>query len=189
MISNRLQFLPCILFSLSLSSTALAGSLVLTSSSKINARAHVSCISEESSAQAKTRKSDSETNPNKARSYFTEWLFGNNKNPTKSKVSFLWKPKTDRGPKVEIITTDTNHNLIAVRSVTRESVIVVSSASNSFTTESWTFILNFNLETVVATRVQSNYSGLRGEVLSYQCNFEDIEPTKTIDQQDAKYVG
>ncbi len=184
MASKRLTLLPYILVGLSLSYASFAGSSAPARNSKIHSRTYVNCVSENSSAQAKTSKSDSETNPDKARSFFAEWLFGNSKNTKKTEVSFNWKPKTDRGPVVEIISTDKDHNLISVRSITKESVIVVSSASNSFTTESWTFVFNFNLETVVATRVQSNHSGIRGEVLSYQCIFEDVEPVVTIEQQD-----
>ncbi len=143
---------------------------------EINTHSRVKCISEDSSVQAKMIEIDDESNPNRARSWFTQWLFGNNKNSTKSKLVFIWSPQTDQGPKIKIITNDKSHNLISIRSKTRESLIVVSSASNPLTTESWTFSINFNLETMIATRVQSNHAGVRGEVLSYQCDFEDLEP-------------
>jgi len=143
---------------------------------EINTHSHVKCISEENSVQAKMLETDDESNPDRARSWFTQWLFGSNQNSTKSKVAFLWYPQTDKGPKIKIITNDKSHNLVSIRSKTKESLIVVSSASNPLTTESWTFSINFNLETMIATRVQSNHAGVRGEVLSYQCDFEDLEP-------------
>ncbi len=143
---------------------------------EINTHSRVKCISEETSVQAKMIEIDDESNPNRARSWFTQWLFGNNKNSTPSKLVFMWYPQTDQGPKIKIITNDKSHNLISIRSKTKESLIVVSSASNPLTTESWTFSINFNLETMIATRVQSNHAGVRGEVLSYQCDFEDLEP-------------
>ncbi|MEM7207321.1 MAG: hypothetical protein AAF434_05835 [Pseudomonadota bacterium] len=93
-------------------------------------------------------------------------------------MSFVWTPASTGGPKIEIITNDKSHNLISLRSRTRESLIVVSSASNPYTTESWTFSINFNLESMIATRVQSNASGIRGEVLNYDCLFEEQETTK-----------
>ena len=143
---------------------------------KIESRTLISCISDERITQARVQESDDDNNSDRARSFFTQWLFGNNKNQTKSRVSFLWEPKTDKGPAIEIITNDKSHNLVSLRSRTKESLIVVSSASSPMTTESWTFSLNFNLETLVATRVQSNRSGVRGEVLSYSCTFENAEP-------------
>ena len=55
-------------------------------------------------------------------------------------------------------------------------MIVVSSASNPFSTESWTFVLNFKVETMIATRVQSNVGGVKGEVITYDCVFENLDP-------------
>lgn len=94
----------------------------------------------------------------------------------KSKVSFLWKPAGEKGPSIEIKTSDKAHNLVKIRSYTNSSLIVVSSASNPFSTESWTFIFNFPVETMIATRVQSNIGGVKGEVITYNCRFDSLEP-------------
>ncbi len=94
----------------------------------------------------------------------------------KSKLSFAWKPRGDKGPTIQIETTDKAHNLIRIRSRTNSSLIVVSSASNPFSTESWTFIFNFAVETMIATRVQSNIGGVKGEVITYNCQFESLDP-------------
>jgi len=51
----------------------------------------------------------------------------------------------------------------------------VASASSPFSTESWTFALNFKVETLVATRVQSNIASVRGEVITYNCQFESLQ--------------
>ena len=67
-------------------------------------------------------------------------------------------------------------NLIKIRSRTNSSLIVVSSASNPFSNESWTFAFNFKVETVIATRVQSNVGGVKGEVITYNCRFESLDP-------------
>ena len=94
----------------------------------------------------------------------------------KSRVSFVWKPRGDKGPSIQIETTDKAHNLIKIRSYTNSSLIVVSSASNPFSTESWTFVFNFKVETMIATRVQSNIGGVKGEVITYNCRFEALDP-------------
>ncbi len=94
----------------------------------------------------------------------------------KSKVSFLWKPQDDKGPSIRIETSDKAHNLVKIRSYTNSSLIVVSSASNPFSTESWTFIFNFAVETMIATRVQSNIGVVKGEVITYNCQFDSLEP-------------
>lgn len=143
----------------------------------INHQTYISCISEDSSAQTKFAEYEGPEKSSRIRSWFSKWLFGENKNPIKSQIDFAWHPKTEKGPEMKIITSEKPHNLISIRSKTKESLIVVSSASSPMTTESWTFIFNFNLESLIATRVQSNMSGVRGEVLTYDCQFEDITPT------------
>lgn len=144
---------------------------------RIDQRTHVTCKSNDSSARARFADYDGPEKANRVRAWFSQWLFGDNRNKTRSKVEFLWKPKSgDTPPSIRIITNEKPHNLIQLRSRTKESLIVVSSASSPMTTESWTFVLNFNLQTVIATRVQSNLSGVRGEVLDYDCTFRDLTP-------------
>ncbi|MEM7194880.1 MAG: hypothetical protein AAF402_08020 [Pseudomonadota bacterium] len=167
-------------------SRKMAGVLALVCVSQVHAAdilepTYISCISEDTASKAKLIEYDGEQKATKIRSWFANWLFGENKNAIKSEVDFSWKPVTDKGPKAKIITNEKPHNLIRVRSKTRESAIIVSSASNPMTTESWTFSINFALETMVATRVQSNMSGVRGEVLTYACSFETLTPTIPVD--------
>ena len=150
---------------------------ILAARYDINNQTYISCVSEDSSSRAQFADYEGDAKSNRIRSWFSKWLFGENKNTLKSKIDFTWRPKTDKGPQIKIITNEKPHNLISIRSKTRESLIVVSSASSPMTTESWTFSLNFNLESMIATRVQSNMAGVRGEVLSYQCQFEDVTPT------------
>jgi len=124
-------------------------------------------------------------NSDQAKSRFSEWMMAENFADGKSKVSFVWQPKSDRGPGIKINTSDKAHNLIRIRSKTKHSLIVVSSASNPFSTESWTFVINFSVETLIATRVQSNVAGVKGEVITYNCRFDSldpamIEPDKTL---------
>ena len=138
---------------------------------------YISCVSDETASKARLQEYQGDEKANRIRSWFSNWMFGGNGNEVKSKVDFVWRPVTDKGPSAKIITNEKPHNLIRVRSKTRESAIIVSSASSPMTTESWTFTLNFSLETMVATRVQSNMSGVRGEVLTYDCEFEDLTPT------------
>jgi len=148
-----------------------------TIAASIDDPTYIRCISEENSALAQVSDDGIEGRSNKVRSWFVNWLFAENKNTIKSKVDFLWQPRKRGFKQFQIFTTEKPHNLISLRSKTRESLIVASSASSPITTESWLFTLNFNLETVIATRVQSNLAGVKGEVLSYQCTFEDKAPT------------
>ena len=136
----------------------------------------ISCISDESSLRGRHRQSDSQKNSDQAKSRFSEWMMAENFDAGKSRVRFTWKPRGLKGPSIDIETTDKAHNLIRIRSQTRNSLIVVSSASNPFSTESWTFVLNFPLETLIATRVQSNLGGVKGEVITYDCQFDGLEP-------------
>lgn len=136
----------------------------------------ISCISDQSSLQGRHKEYSARTNSEKAKSWFSEWMMAENFGDMKSKVSFVWIPRSDKGPAIKIETTDKPHNLIHIRSLTKNSLIVVSSASNPLSTESWTFVFNFAVETVVATRVQSNIGGVKGEVITYNCHFESLDP-------------
>lgn len=136
----------------------------------------ISCISDESSLKGRHKQSDSHKKSDQAKSRFSEWMMLENFADMKSKVSFVWKPRGDEGPSIELETNDKAHNTIRIRSYTRSSLIVVTSASNPFSTESWTFAFNFGVETMIATRVQSNISGIKGEVITYNCHFKSLDP-------------
>ena len=135
----------------------------------------ITCISDKSSLQGRHKEFVARKNSEKAKSWFSEWIMAENFGNMKSKIYFTWKPKTPKGPAIDIETTDKEHNLVQVRSQTKNSLIVVSSASNPMSTESWTFVFNFEVETMIATRVQSNIGGVKGEVITYDCQFESLE--------------
>lgn len=134
----------------------------------------ISCISDESSLQGRHKEIVARKNSEKAKSFFSQMLLAENFGDMKSKITFQWKPGGDKGPTIKIDTTDKPHNLIKIRSHTKSSAIVVSSASSPFSIESWTFIFNFAVETMIATRVQSNIGGVKGEVITYNCHFESL---------------
>jgi hypothetical protein len=137
----------------------------------------IACISDESSLRGRHRQSESKKNSEQAKSRFSEWMMAENFDAGKSKVRFEWQPHGNKGASIKIDTTDKAHNLIRIRSKTKNSLIVVSSASNPFSTESWTFVFNFLVETMIATRVQSNISGVKGEVITYDCQFHNLDPS------------
>ncbi|KPK30578.1 MAG: hypothetical protein AMJ66_09300 [Betaproteobacteria bacterium SG8_40] len=147
-----------------------------THAADIQLQSTISCISDNSSLRARHRQSQSQKNSEQAKSRFSEWLMAENFDAGKSKVRFTWLPRGIKGPSIGIETTDKAHNLIRIRSQTKSSLIVVSSASNPFSTESWTFVFNFPVETLIATRVQSNISGVKGEVITYDCQFDSLDP-------------
>ena len=136
----------------------------------------ISCVSDRSSLQGRHKEYSARNNSEKAKSWFSEWMMAENFGDMKSRISFVWRPTGEKGPSISIETTDKPHNLIRIRSYTRESLIVVSSASSPFSAESWTFSFNFAVETLIATRVQSNIAGVKGEVITYNCLFETLEP-------------
>ena len=136
----------------------------------------IACISDESSLLGRHRQSESQKNSEQAKSRFSEWMMAENFDAGKSKLRFEWQPRGTKGASIKINTTDKAHNLIRIRSQTKSSLIVVSSASNPFSTESWTFVFNFPVETLIATRVQSNISGVKGEVITYDCQFHSLDP-------------
>ena len=133
------------------------------------------CISDKSSLLGRHRKAETRKGSEEVQSRFSEWLFAESFGDGKSKLKFLWTPIAEKGPEIEVITTEKMHNLLKIRSHTRNSLIFVTSASNPFSTESWTFVLNFKVETLIATRVQSNIAGVKGEVITYDCQFESLQ--------------
>jgi hypothetical protein len=159
--------LPCLLL-LTLPCLAPAADIQLTTT--------IACISDESSLRGRHRQSESQKNSEQAKSRFSEWMMAENFDAGKSKVRFEWQPRGDKGASIKINTSDKAHNLIRIRSQTKHSLIVVSSASNPFSTESWTFVFNFAVETLIATRVQSNIASVKGEVITYNCQFESLDP-------------
>ena len=153
---------------------------MVSTAANINHNNSIACIIDGSSLKGRHREYDAEKHSEQAKSRFSDWLMAENFNDQKSKVKFIWKPKTEKGPALEIFTTDKAHNLIRVRSQTRHSLIVVSSASNPFSTESWTFVFNFQVETMIATRVQSNIAAVKGEVITYNCKFDSLITSSII---------
>ena len=135
----------------------------------------ISCTSDKSSLQGRHKEYTARNNSEKAKSWFSEWMLAENFGDMKSRIGFVWRPKTDKGPSITIETTDKPHSLIRIRSMTKNDLIVVSSASSPFSAESWTFSFNFAVETMIATRVQSNIGGIKGEVITYNCLFEHLD--------------
>ncbi len=101
-----------------------------------------------------------------------DWNMKENFGNGRSKVTFIWTPESDRGPTIKLETTDRPHNLIKIRSHTKSSLIFASSTSNFYSAESWTFVINFNVETMIATRVISNIAGVGSEQITYHCDLE-----------------
>jgi len=168
-----------ILFSMKITGFMLCLILPLPSqAANINRPTSIDCVSDQSSLQARHQQLDSRKNSEKIKSWFSEWMMKESFGNKKSKIKFTWLPRSENGPVITIDTTDKAHNLIKLRSHTKHSLIVVSSASNPFSTESWTFAFNFQVETVVATRVQSNIGGVKGEVITYDCRFDNLESEK-----------
>ena len=147
----------------------------LLQAANIRHQSAISCVSDKSSLQGRHQEYNARKNSEKAKSWFSEWMLAENFGDMKSKIDFVWNPRGSKGPEIKIDTTDKPHNLIKIRSQTKNSLIVVSSASSPFSTESWTFVFNFAVETMIATRVQSNIGGLKGEVITYNCHFESLE--------------
>ncbi|MFT5502685.1 MAG: hypothetical protein ACI845_000298 [Gammaproteobacteria bacterium] len=140
----------------------------------------ITCQSDNASMLGRHQKYEAKKNSEKTKSRFSKWLFAENFSNQQSKVEFIWHPKTNKGPTIKLNTTDKAHNLHQLRSYTKDSLIVVTSASNPFSTESWTFALNFNLESLVATRVQSNLAIIKGEVITYNCQYESLKPLEPL---------
>ena len=66
---------------------------------------------------------------------------------------------------------------------TKDSLIVVTSASDPMTAEAWLFSLNFRHEVVIGTQIQTNVGGVKGKVFVYDCAFNDKSPVIKVPDQ------
>lgn len=109
----------------------------------------------------------------KINSWFSDWLFNDDNYSKNSAIEFDWTPWTPDGPSLKITDSDTVHNSIRLLSRTKDSLIAVTSASDTLTAESWLFTLNFRHEAVIATQIQTNIGGVKGKVVAYACDFSN----------------
>jgi hypothetical protein len=142
----------------------------------IKKRTAIICVFDETrsltSFQANT---DGDGKADKVRSWFTQWLFADNESSRSSKIRFLWAPEDKSGP-LKISSKDTHHVLVKLMSLTRDSVVASSSASDILTAVGWLFSINFKLEQVMATSVRSNAAGMKGQTVRLSCNFTNDTP-------------
>lgn len=145
----------------------------------INTPAYISCISDETAELVKIGEYEGSNSGDKLRANFFKWVFDKVDHDLKAQIDFIWKPKTKTGPKIEIIDKNEDyHTFVSVRSKTKNSIIVVSSASESNTVVSWLFTFNFNLKTMLASRVQSGVANVGGKVMTFNCIFEGFDGSK-----------
>lgn len=141
----------------------------------INTPAYIICISDETAELITIGEYEGDEAGDKLRAAYFKWVFDKLDNNLKAQIEFAWTPKTDEGPKLEIITNDESyHTFVTVRSKTKNSIVVVSSASRVNTVVSWLFTFNFNLKTLMASRVQSGVANMRGKVMTFNCKFENL---------------
>ena len=141
----------------------------------IDSPAFISCTSDETAELIEIGEYEGDDSGDKLRASFFKWVFDKVDNNQKLQIDFVWRPKTDKGPLIEIITKDEDyHTFVSVRSKTKNSIIVVSSASRVNTVVSWLFTFNFNLKTMLASRIQSGVANVRGKVMTFDCKFEGL---------------
>ena len=122
----------------------------------------------------------------KIESYFSDWIFNDDNYSKDSTIEFDWTAWTPDGPSLKITADDTHHHSIRLLSRTKDSLIAVSSSSDSMTAVGWLFSLNFRHETVIATQVQTNIGGSKGKVVIYSCDFNNkFRQIKTTEPKDS----
>lgn len=150
----------------------------------IKQRTAIICVFDETRSLTSFQHSEGgEGKPEKVRSWFTEWLFADNESARSSRIRFLWTPEAGPGPKLQIDAKDTHHVLVRLMSLTGDSIVAASSASDILTAVGWLFSINFKLEQVMATSVRSNAAGMKGQTVRLSCNFTNETPE--VDDPDA----
>jgi len=147
-------------------------------SADIGQRTTMICVPEEARQLVSfgERAGWDETSKGRVRSSFGRWLFSNNHPTSSSTIRFQWLPEGSSGPALKIHTSRTHHVLVNVRSQGRDSVVVVSSASDPLSLVGWLFSINFKQERVMAASVQSNAGGAKSMAVRLSCNFENPAP-------------
>lgn len=155
-----------------------AAALVLAAAWPAGARAAatdvrmlIECTFVESKTLSSIGSYEGDAKANRIYSWFGELVLAKDNQTAGSTLNFRWNPSASGGPVLEITADDTVHNSLRVISRTDDSVIAVTSASDRLTAESWLITLNFAREEVIATRVQTNIAGVKGQVLRYACKF------------------
>ncbi|MFT5505760.1 MAG: hypothetical protein ACI8XC_003483 [Gammaproteobacteria bacterium] len=134
----------------------------------------ISCISDESRLLGRRLQTVAQTDSDNSDRQIIEWVMKENFGDARSKIEITWTPKGEKGPEIALETTDRPNNSVRIRSRTASSLIFISSTSNFYSAESWTFVINFNMETMMATRVLSNSHGVGSEQIAYRCRFDSI---------------
>jgi hypothetical protein len=148
----------------------------------------IECAVEESRVLSKVAESAGGGRPGKINSWFASWLLTGAGGAQDSTIRFHWMPGSSGAPALTITADDTVHNSVRILSRTTDSVIAATSASDSLTAESWLFTVNFRQEAVVATQVQSNVAGVKGQVVGLSCAFDREHPGKKAPKP-AKKLG
>ena len=131
----------------------------------------IECTFDESKSLTSIESYEGDAKAHKINSWFGELVLANDNQAAGSTLTLHWNPSASGGPVLEITADDTVHNSLRLISRTGDSVIAVTSASDRLTAESWLITLNFAREEVIATRVQTNIAGVKGQVLRYVCTF------------------
>ena len=131
----------------------------------------IECTFEESVSLSSIGSYEGDSKVGTINSWFGELVLAKDNQRAGSTLTLHWNPSASGGPVLEITADDTVHNLLRLISRTGDSVIAVTSASDRLTAESWLITLNFAREEVIATRVQTNIAGVKGQVLRYDCTF------------------
>lgn len=138
----------------------------------INRVNYITCVSEDATLMGSFRKDTARKASGEVKQRFSEWLFAENFSTYPSRLHFVWTPHGGGPAAIEIVTNEKNHHQVRIHSLRKNNLIVVSNASDPFfNLESWTFAFNFRIESLVATRVQSNVAALKAEVMTYNCSF------------------
>ena len=131
----------------------------------------IECSFDESASLTSIGSYEGDAKANQINSWFGEMVLAKDNLAAGSTLTLRWNPSASGGPALKISADDTVHNSLRVISRTNDSIIAVTSASDRLTAESWLITVNFVREEVIATRVQTNIAGVKGQVLRYTCTF------------------
>ena len=105
-------------------------------------------------------------------SRFVRWVLERDGVKIGDDISFNWEPQSAIGPSLKVALDNPVTKQAQIISITGDTVSAVVTTSDSATTRSWLFTINFRLKKVMASGFSSNSAALKGQMMTLSCQFE-----------------
>ncbi len=103
---------------------------------------------------------------------FSQWVFKQEGVGLGDDIRLYWEPKSPVGPLLRVALDNPVPKQAQLVSITDDTVSAVVMTSDSETTRSWHFAINFRLKRVMASGLSSNTVVIKGQIMTLSCDFQ-----------------